>query len=139
MIGEDVQNSKHAETFSSIEYDPFRRGPLPVGVHTIEAFDSVRNRMFPCEIWYPAVSKYVGQDASPASQDFFTGPGSNKRTQMAVRAAAAQPGTYPLIIFSHASGAGRRSATFLCTHLASHGYVVAGLDHSEVAVAELAR
>jgi predicted dienelactone hydrolase len=33
----------------------------------------------------------------------------------------------------------RRSATFLCTHLASHGYVVAALDHSEVIAPELAR
>jgi predicted dienelactone hydrolase len=30
-------------------------------------------------------------------------------------------------------------ATFLCTHLASHGYVVAALDHSEVCAPELAR
>jgi predicted dienelactone hydrolase len=28
---------------------------------------------------------------------------------------------------------------YLCTHLASHGYVVAALDHSEVVAAELAR
>jgi len=56
-----------------------------------------------------------------------------------VRNAAAQPGTYPLVIFSHASGQGRHSATFLCTHLTSHGYVVAALDHSEVTSADLAR
>ncbi len=30
-------------------------------------------------------------------------------------------------------------ATYLCTHLASHGYVVAAQDHSEVVAAELAR
>jgi predicted dienelactone hydrolase len=29
-------------------------------------------------------------------------------------------------------------ATFLCTHVSSHGYVVAALDHSEVAAPELA-
>jgi predicted dienelactone hydrolase len=46
---------------------------------------------------------------------------------------------YPLIIFSHSSGGHRRSATFLCVHLASHGYVVAALDHSEVVATELAR
>ena len=58
---------------------------------------------------------------------------------MAVRDGAAQPGNYPLIIFSHSSGAGRLSATFLCTHLSSHGYLVAALDHTEVVAAELAR
>jgi predicted dienelactone hydrolase len=57
---------------------------------------------------------------------------------MAVRDAAAEPGTYPLVIFSHHSGGHRRAATFLCTHLASHGYIVAGMDHSEVTAAELA-
>ena len=41
---------------------------------------------------------------------------------MAVRNAAARPGTYPLIIFSHASGHHRRGAPFLCTHLSSHGW-----------------
>ena len=39
---------------------------------------------------------------------------------------------YPLILYSHHSGGHRRAATFLCTHLCSHGYVVAALDHSEV-------
>jgi len=58
---------------------------------------------------------------------------------MAVRNGAARPGTYPLIVFSHASMSHRRMATFLCTHLSSHGYVVAALDHSEVVAPELAR
>ena len=44
----------------------------------------------------------------------------------------------PLIVFSHSSGGNRRSATFLCSHLASHGYVVAAMDHSEMVAAELA-
>ncbi len=56
---------------------------------------------------------------------------------MAVRDATAHPGTYPLILFSHHSGGHRRAATFLCTHLSSHGYVVAALDHSEVVAEEL--
>jgi predicted dienelactone hydrolase len=56
-----------------------------------------------------------------------------------VRNAAAQPGTYPLIIFSHSSGGNRRQSTFLCTHLSSHGYLVAALDHSDVVAVELAR
>jgi dienelactone hydrolase len=52
----------------------------------------------------------------------------------------AQPGNaYPLIVYSHSSGGHRRSATFLATHLASHGYVVAAMDHSERVASELAR
>src|SRR5690242_1499927 len=53
---------------------------------------------------------------------------------------AAGPQKFPLIVFSHGSGSlNRRMATFLCTHLASHGYIVAAMDHSEVVAVELAR
>lgn len=116
------------------EYDPFIRGEFPVGVRTFHATDTARNRRFPCEIWYPAVPNDTDQN------DVFTvAPSNDSRSQMAVRDAAARIGTYPLIVFSHHSGGHRRSATFLCTHLSSHGYVVAALDHTEVVVPELAR
>jgi predicted dienelactone hydrolase len=45
----------------------------------------------------------------------------------------------PIILLSHSSGgSGRRGYTFLTNHLASHGYIVAGLDHSELVAFELA-
>lgn len=120
-------------------YDPFARGRFPVGVRTFHASDSSRNRRFACEVWYPAAARYAGQDLAPGIQDSFTRPPYNEaRAQTAVRDAAAVPGTYPLIVYSHPSGAHRRAATFLCTHLSSHGYVVAALDHSEVVASELA-
>jgi predicted dienelactone hydrolase len=120
-------------------YDPFIRGLYPVGVRTIEAPDQERNRLFPCEIWFPAAAKHQGQDLEETTWDVFTAPQGNSRSQMAVRNAETRRGTYPLIVFSHHSGGGRRSATYLCTHLASHGYVVAALDHSEVIAPEFAR
>jgi dienelactone hydrolase len=49
---------------------------------------------------------------------------------------AEAPGPLPLVIFSHHSGGGRLGATYLCMHLASHGYVVAAMDHSEVVAPE---
>src|SRR6266508_2439885 len=128
------------KTGESVEYDPFVRGRFPVGVRTIQERDTTRDRFFSCEIWHPAGPQYAGQDLSPATQDVFPFPARNEtRSQMAVRDAAAQPGSYPLIIYSHHSGGSRRSATFLCTHLSSHGYVVAALDHSETFAPELAR
>jgi predicted dienelactone hydrolase len=48
-------------------------------------------------------------------------------------------GPHPLVVFSHSSGGNRRQSTFLCTHLASHGYLVAAMDHSEIVAPELAR
>ena len=120
-------------------YDPFERGWFPVGVTTIRAPDTARGRVFPGEIWYPAAAQHAGQDLVAATRDSFPDTdGGAPRGQAAVRDAEARPGTYPLVVFSHPSGAHRRTATFLCTHLASHGYVVAALDHSEVVAPELA-
>lgn len=119
-------------------YDPFTRGPYPVGVRTVQSVDAARNRSFPCEIWYPAAALNRGRDLAEETQDVFTVPPADvTRRQTAVRDAAARTGTYPAIIFSHHSGGHRRAATFLCTHLSSHGYIVAALDHSEVTVPEL--
>jgi dienelactone hydrolase len=122
------------------DYDPFARGRFPVGVRTLEAPDAARNRTFPCEVWYPADAKYTGQDLAPATRDVFTdSPGGVLRSQEAVRDAAAQAGTYPVIVFSHSSGGRRRQSSFLCTHLSSHGYVVAALNHSETIAPQLGR
>ncbi|HLJ48248.1 MAG TPA: CocE/NonD family hydrolase [Bryobacteraceae bacterium] len=82
-----------------VEYDPFAPGMFDVNTLTIEAFDDVRNRRFPCEIWYPWLARFR---------------------------------KCPLVVYSHPSTGKRRSASFLCTHLSSHGYVVAAMDHSEV-------
>jgi predicted dienelactone hydrolase len=121
-------------------YDPFARGGFPVGVRTLEALDTQRTRLFPCEIWYPAAALHAGEDLAPATRDAFHAPfRETASAQLAVRNAAAAPGTYPLILFSHSSGQHRRMATFLCTHLSSHGYVVAALDHSEVVAPALGR
>jgi dienelactone hydrolase len=99
-------------------YDPFAPGPFAVGVRTLQIQDRDRSLSFPYEIWYPA-------DGLPSA-----GPPSRGAAEE--RNAPAQPGDLPLLIFSHFSGGGRRTATYLTTHLASHGYAVAAMDHSEV-------
>jgi dienelactone hydrolase len=144
MTEENIKHTKEysqeGEAHGRSEYDPFVRGLSPVGVRTIQGLDTLRDRRFPCEIWYPAAAQHAGQDISPETQDIFTVPlRDDHRSQTAVRNATAQPGTYPLIIFSHSSGGNRRQSTFLCTHLSSHGYIVAALDHSDVVASELAR
>jgi predicted dienelactone hydrolase len=50
----------------------------------------------------------------------------------------AEPGRRPLVLFSHTSGGDRRQSTFLCAHLASHGYVVAAADHTGNTAADAA-
>jgi predicted dienelactone hydrolase len=121
-------------------YDPFRRGPFPVGVRTLQAVDHDRDdRPLPVEIWYPAAETYAGQDVARASCDRYELlPGMPALAQQAVRDAALRPDVYPLILFSHGSFAHRRQSTFLCTHLASHGYVVAAVDHTGNTASETA-
>lgn len=91
------------------EYDPFGQGPFAVATRTFSAPDPARARVFPGEIWAPA----PGQP----------GAGGN---------------SLPLVIFCHGSGGNRKSAAYLCARLASHGYLAAAIDHSEVIAAELA-
>lgn len=139
-MAEENATQANPPVISGDAYDPFARGPWPVGVRTIEVLDTVRNRLFPCEVWYPAAAQHTGEDLLPATQDVFTDiPGDMPRSQLAVRNGAARPGTYPLLVFSHSSGGRRRQSTFLCTHLSSHGYVVAALNHSEAVASQLRR
>jgi hypothetical protein len=44
------------EDMGTVGCDPFAAGQDPVGVRTIEARDFARDRVFPCEIWYPAAA-----------------------------------------------------------------------------------
>jgi dienelactone hydrolase len=109
------------DTADSGTYDPFAPGRFRVGVRTFEAHDAGRDRTFPAEVWYPA-------DGFPAAGE----------ASAEVRGATPAPGAHPLVVFSHFSFGGRRSATFLTRHLAGHGYVVAAVDHSELLAPELA-
>lgn len=112
-------------------YDPFSRGPYPVGVRSHSPTDAARQRPLGLEIWYPADEAARGRDLDPATRDAFDVlPGFPPVWQEAARAAAVRPGRYPLILFSHGYGGHRRQSTYLCTHLASHGYVVAAVDHT---------
>jgi dienelactone hydrolase len=113
-------------------YDPFARGPFPAGVRTLQLSDARRqHRLLPIEIWYPAADAYAGQDLAASSRDTYDLlPGFPPASQDAVRDAAGRTGSYPLVAFSHGFGGHRRQTTFLCTHLASHGYVVASVDHT---------
>ena len=48
------------------------------------------------------------------------------------------PRRLPLVLYSHASGGHARQSSFLCSHLASHGYVVAAVDHTGNTAADFA-
>jgi dienelactone hydrolase len=122
-----------------MSYDPFARGPHPAGVRSLHAVDPARSqRHLPIEVWYPADESHAGQDLDAARQDRYDVlPGFPPVEQEAVRDAAPGRGKFPLIAFSHGFGGHRRQSTFLCTHLASHGYVVASVDHTGNTVTDM--
>ena len=84
--------------------DPAKPGKFAVGVATVEAVDTVRERFLTTEIWYPA--KTAGRDAAPLKKIF------------------------PLIMMAHGVCGSRLNYEYLTTHLASHGFVVAAPDLS---------
>jgi dienelactone hydrolase len=119
-------------------YDPFARGPHPVGVRTETWTDDDRSCDLTVEVWYPASAAHAGHDLDPATQDAYQpvwGTDDAPAAEMPlVRQTAvrdATPAELPgqLVVFSHGYAGWRREATFVCTHLASHGYVVVSADH----------
>ena len=119
----------------SVKYDPIIRGAFPVGVRTQELIDTSRERNLPVEFWYPATEEYRGQDLDKKTQDKFRLLSSVR--QEAVRDAQLREGCYPLILFSHGYSGHRRQTTHLCCHLASHGYIIASVDHMGNTIMEM--
>jgi dienelactone hydrolase len=114
-----------------VSYDPFARGPHPVGVRSRDLHDAARSRHLPVEIWYPAAPRHAGEDQADATRDRYSVlPGFPPSAQDAVRDAAPADGRFPVIVFSHGFAGHRRQTTHFCTHLASHGYVVVSPDHT---------
>jgi predicted dienelactone hydrolase len=99
-------------------------------VRTAELHDPARDRRLPTETWYPAADRHAGADLDDATKDEFdVVPGVSTRKQQAVRDAEPADGTFVPVVFSHGFGGHRRQTTHLCSHLASHGYVVTAPDH----------
>lgn len=92
------------------------RGPYGVGTLDITFVDASReDRELVTTIWYPAIIP----------------EGEEEQTSLGLT--GAEPDTsgapYPLILHSHAGWGNRFYYSFLVAHLASHGFVVAAMDH----------
>ncbi len=120
---------------------PKPTGPFPLGTTTLHLVDSAREetqggppgrrREVMIQIWYPAERSGPGQAyRSRADTSFVKEHLALVKTHAAagVPVAAAQP-RYPVVIFSP-SWTGRRTQNTVQTEeLASHGFVVVGIDH----------
>ena len=120
---------------------PTPSGPFPIGTVTRHLVDSSRAesrgphpttcREVMIQIWYPADDRGPHRAfRSRSEQSLFKEHVSLVMTNASTGIPVARaPGRYPVLIFDH-SWAGRRDEdTFLVEELASHGYVVVGIDH----------
>jgi dienelactone hydrolase len=110
-------------------YDPFIRGAAPVGVRSIELRGTRAGEVFTIEVWYPAAPRYRSLDLDTETSDAFSpAPGLPSARQNAVRDAMPEQGSRQLVMYFHGAYGHRRESSHVCTHLASHGYVVAAPD-----------
>ncbi|MEM7440053.1 MAG: dienelactone hydrolase [Pseudomonadota bacterium] len=123
-------------------------GDLPVGVRELEmvnpgqinilAIDPAAekpdtmptyDRALAVEVWYPAAAGATGDTGLSA----FLRDGATEVTLQgkALRDAEPAAGNYPLIIISHGYPGNRFLLSHLAENLASKGYVVASIDHTD--------
>ena len=87
------------------------------------------DRALTLEIWYPAANGASGTN----SIDVFLRDGKTQvaLTGKAKRDAAPDKGKYPLVLISHGYPGNRFLLSHLAENIASKGYVVVSIDHSE--------
>lgn len=100
---------------------PAKPARPPVGLESRVFDDTARDRELATTIWYPAAEGSVEHDVE--WDGIFMGSGA---WHASLRAA---PKRWPVVLLSHGSGADASNLTWLAEDLASHGYLVAAMDH----------
>lgn len=129
------------------------RGNYKVGVQTLELVnpnqvdilnESMYDRPITVEVWYPAIlgegesemityTSQLGRADQNDVEDFtFMGRASRDATPDTTSA------PYPLVIVSHGYPGSRYMMTYLTENLASKGYVVVAIDHTDSTFADAA-
>jgi hypothetical protein len=125
---------------------PAPTGPYAVGTLTRYWVDTTReHRELMVQFWYPAQASASAPLAcymqhAQVLGNAFGVPGfffrhlNHLPTQALSQVAlASDRPTYPILLFSHGLGGVRTQNTFQCQELASHGYIVAAVDHTHYA------
>jgi len=120
---------------------PRPTGPFPTGSVTRHLVDSNRqeiqgtrpdaHRELMIQVWYPAADPGPGQFyCSRVEMPLKKKQLSLVRTHAATGVPfAVAPGRFPVLVFSPSWTGGRIQNTFQAEELASHGFVVVGIDH----------
>jgi pimeloyl-ACP methyl ester carboxylesterase len=102
------------------------------------------DRPLKVEVWYPAAlapgqqQRVVYPSAMPGVEPRTTGPkGFDILGKAARDAAPAKNQSFPLVIVSHGYPGSRYFLTYLTENLASKGYVVAAIDHTDSVFGEV--
>jgi dienelactone hydrolase len=128
---------------------PIPSGPYRVGTVSYHWIDRTREeqwtkdpndfRELMVQIWYPASNYDATREAAyipdldrlRVSMDQYWPNRPSVRTHATVRAALASTrAKYPVIVFSHGMNSSRFRYTAIIEELASHGFVVAAIDHT---------
>jgi predicted dienelactone hydrolase len=108
------------------------RGEHRVGVRTVTATNGARKLTL--EVWYPARLEAAQERTTYRST---VGATPYSAQGQAGRDATALEGKFPLLVFSHGQPGSRMQAWYLLEHLASYGFVVAGIDHQDATYADV--
>ena len=110
---------------------PKPTGIAAVGTRILHVHDPQTGRELVVQLWYPAgdtaghkLARYsLWQEAKPQFV-YWAGIRTNSYQEAPVA-----DGAHPLLLFGHMWGGRRTQDTFLAEELASHGYIVAAIDH----------
>jgi predicted dienelactone hydrolase len=134
-----------------------RRGSFPVGVRTVDTihrnqidilkFDKVTgkaplyDRPLKLEVWYPAVIPPGKEEKTAYVSAMFGTQNTGGTFDIAGKALRDAPPVagqrFPLVIVSHGYPGSRTFLTYLTENLASKGYVVAAIDHTDSVFGEV--
>jgi len=113
-------------------------GMYKVGVKTIEAVNAehvevftqqLQPRSLKLEIWYP--SKTSGESLASYENEMRSGAKFSLQANAYRDASFDDSEQWPLVVLSHGYTGYRTIMFYLGEHLASHGYVVVGIDHTD--------
>ena len=94
------------------------------------------DRELTVEVWYPAAADATGDTV--LSANLRDGKTQVQLHGQAMRDAATDAGTFPLVMISHGYPGNRYLLSHLAENIASKGYVVASLDHKDSTYADQA-
>lgn len=154
IAGPALGNDNHIDTIRSDAPELAQYGKYSLGVTTLKLVHPgqanivrakaaepapIYDRPLTVEVWYPArrvePAAKAGTDSDAGQYRAITRDGKTEVTLFgrAVRGAPAeaQGGPYPLVILSHGYPGNRYLLSHLGENLASKGYVVASIDHTD--------